>query len=214
MLTQLTNRSIFGKRTWLALAAVLALLVIGFSLMAPQPAEAHCDAVDGPVVTAARGALEEGDVTLILPYVKADAEAELTAAFEQTLQVRKRGGDARELADRYFFETAVRLHRAGEGAPYTGLKYDAGFGPALEAADEALVTGELDGVYAVLSEAIEHGVAEHYEQILAARAHEAEAGTVAAARERVEAELMFEQYVYGIHEAAMGAAAHGEGEAH
>ena len=43
--------------------------------------------------------------------------------------------EARELADRYFFETLVRIHRAGEGAPYTGLK-PAGrdLGPAVPAA--------------------------------------------------------------------------------
>ncbi len=36
---------------------------------------------------------------------------ELTAAFEQAVAVRSRGREVREVADRYFQETAVRLHR-------------------------------------------------------------------------------------------------------
>ena len=93
-----------------------------FSLMQSQSASAHCDSVDGPVVAAAREALEANDVTRVQPHVKPETEAELMAAFEHTVSVRAHGGEAQDLADRYFFETAVRLHRAGEGARYTGLK--------------------------------------------------------------------------------------------
>src|SRR3546814_1267004 len=84
-------------------------------------ASSHCDSKDGPVVTAARDALEAGDVKLVLPYVKADQEQELTAAFDQTLAIRKRGPEVKALADQYFFETTVRLHRVGEGTSYTGI---------------------------------------------------------------------------------------------
>lgn len=82
----------------------------------------HCDTMDGPVVGAARQALEKEDVTLILPYVKESAGAALKSAFERALRARNVGPAAREVADLYFFETAVRLHRAEEGAAYTGLK--------------------------------------------------------------------------------------------
>ena len=77
----------------------------------------HCDSLDGPVVTAARRALDEGDVAIVLPYVPAHAEAEITATFQQVLPIRATSGSAGELADRWFFETVVRLHRACEGAP-------------------------------------------------------------------------------------------------
>jgi len=72
----------------------------------------HCDPMDGPVVLAAMRALAANDVATVLPYVKADAEAELVDAFERAREVRAAGDVARELADRYFAETAVRLHRA------------------------------------------------------------------------------------------------------
>ena len=200
-------------RIRIALLAVVLGAGMWLTLNRATPAEAHCDSVKGPVVGAAQAALEANDVNHVLPYVKAQDEAELIAAFNQALTVRVQGGAAQALADRYFFETAVRLHRQGEGASYTGLKEDADFGPALKAADEALETGALDEVHNVLLGAIEHGVAEKYEAVLQAREHEAKMGTVAAARERVEAELVFEKYVYDLYQLAVSEVAHGEGHA-
>jgi hypothetical protein len=83
---------------------------------------AHCDTLDGPVVQTARTALEKGDITPLLKWVRVEDEKEIKDAFEKTLAVRRKGAEAKELADMYFFETLVRIHRAGEGAPYTGLK--------------------------------------------------------------------------------------------
>ena len=100
----------------------MAALVVIASLMPGLPAFAHCDGLDGPVVEAARKALGEGSVNAALIWVQKTDEAEITRAFQRTLAVRKVGAEARELADHYFFETLVRMHRAGEGAPYTGLK--------------------------------------------------------------------------------------------
>jgi len=82
----------------------------------------HCDTMDGPVVTACKKALETGNVNYILPFAPKKAEDELTQAFNKTIKARELGQDAAEVADLWFFETAVRLHREGEGAPYTGLK--------------------------------------------------------------------------------------------
>jgi hypothetical protein len=188
---------------------VLFALVLGIAtLPQPIPAQAHCDSINGPVATAARQALAAANVDLILPYVKAEAEGELTSAFQRVLAVRGLGGEAQALADRYFLETAVQLHRAGEGAPYTGLKEETEVSPALAAADRALQTGSPEAVYAVLDEAIRHAVARQYQAILAAREHAAREGTVAAARERVEAELTFETYVDALYEAVLGRTLH------
>ncbi len=96
----------------------------------------HCDTMDGPVVQAAGKALETANVNLVLPVAPKKVEDELKKAFDQTLRVRRESEEARELADRWFFETAVRLHREGEGAPYSGLK-PAGldWGPVVPKAD-------------------------------------------------------------------------------
>ena len=102
----------------------------------------HCDTMDGPVVRAAQAALRSGNVNLVLIWVKDKDEAELREAFRKTLKVRKLNRAARDLADKYFFETVVRIHRVGEGAPYTGLK-PAGtdLGPVIPVADKAIENG-------------------------------------------------------------------------
>jgi hypothetical protein len=90
--------------------------VAAFTMSVYQPAQAHCDSEKDPVATAAHQALESGNVNLLLPYVQPEAERELIASFKQTREVRKTGGKTQALADQYFVETAIRLHRAGEGA--------------------------------------------------------------------------------------------------
>jgi hypothetical protein len=195
-------------KVWMLALALLAGVMF---LIQPAPAQAHCDAINGPVVTAARAALESGDVKLVLPYVRPEYEAELVAAFQHTLEVRKLGAEAEALADHFFFETAVRLHRAGEGAPYTGLKAETDHGPALAAAAKALETGSLSEVYTLLDEAIQQGVAQKYEAVQIARTEAAQAGAVEAQRERVEAELIFETYIYELYNAIQGESVHAEG---
>ena len=186
---------------------VIAMLLGGLFLV-PATAKAHCDSIDGPVATAAVKALDTKNVNLILPFAPAEAEAEITAAFEQALVVRSKGPEAKALADRYFMETSVRLHRAGEKAPYTGLK-SAGidFGPAIPAAEKGLESGKPEAVHQVISHAVEHGIAERFEharhKMESSKEPSAHAG-VAAARERVSAELEFIGYVEGLYLATKG----------
>jgi hypothetical protein len=187
---------------------VSILALAGALLLWPAGAQAHCDAIDGPVATAAIKALDMKNVNLILPYAPAAAEPEMTAAFEQAATVRTMGPEAKTLADRYFMETAVRLHRAGEKAPYTGLR-PAGtdFGPAIAAAEQAVASGRLEFVVGVLTEEIKHGLAERFAHAVATKPSTKEPAAksgVAAARERVSAELAFIGYVEGIHQAVRG----------
>jgi hypothetical protein len=204
------NRS---KRSYLAILSVLFVVVTIAALAIPQPAEAHCDSEQGPVATAAHQALEKGNVKLILPYVKPEAENELVAAFKQAREVRKAGGDAKELADRYFIETAVRLHREGEGAPYTGVT-DEITPKAILVADKAMATGSLDETYKFLDDAMKKGIQEKYEAVVKAREAAKELGTVEAQRERAEAELIFEKYVYELFSLASAAEPPAEGHSH
>jgi hypothetical protein len=188
----------------LAASALAAGLLLGM-----PSAQAHCDAVDGPVAKAAVAALDSGNVHLVLPYAPAKAESEIKAAFTQAAKVRVLGSDAKALADTAFIETAVRLHRAGEGAAYTGLK-PAGvdYGPAIPAAERAVQTGSLTQVKALLGEQIQHGLQArltHAEEARKAAKEPKTANDVPAARERVSAELGFVTYVEGLRQAAHGA---------
>lgn len=190
-----------------SLRILLAGSFAGAGLLAPPTARAHCDTLDGPVVTAARAALEKQDVTPVLMWVKPDAEPEIKAAFARTLAVRTKGAEAHELADQFFFETLVRVHRAGEGAPFTGLK-PAGTKPglAVEGADKALANGDVEPVVRLVTDEAARGIRQRFAE---AREKQAHAGhNVEAGRAFVAAYVEYVHYVEGLHQAAQGAAAH------
>lgn len=119
-------------------------------------ASAHCDTMNGPVVLAGRQALEQKDVRYALVWVQPADEPAIRAAFESALSVRNLGSGAKALADRYFFETLVRIHRAGEGAPYTGLKDgDVQPEPGIASAEQALKAGSATDLITELSSALQ-----------------------------------------------------------
>ncbi len=183
-------------------------------LLTSQSALAHCDSADGPVASAAQMALETGNVNLALPFAPASAEPELKAAFAEALKVRSLNADAKALADRSFMETTVRLHRQGEGAAYTGLKPAAtDFGPAIPAAEQALETGDVSKVKALLVEEIEHALKErlaHAREGLKVSKEPKTADQVEAARKRVSGEFEFVIFVEGLRQAALGEIGHTE----
>lgn len=193
------------KSSW-----ILMVLMAGLVLLAPGVASAHCDTLDGPVVMAAKQALDKGDITPVLKWIKQDSEPELRAIFAKTLVVRKNGPEARELADMYFFETLVRLHRAGEGAPYTGLKPAGGDIPhvVLEA-DKALETGTVEKVIKHLKHGVEEGIQSRFAKVMEKKKHAAE--SVAAGREYVEAYVEYVHYVENLYISVTAKNPHGEG---
>lgn len=177
-------------------------------LIAPQIAQAHCDTLDGPVVSDARTALGDGDVTPVLKWVKADDEPEIRKAFEKTLSVRKLDAGARELADTYFFETLVRVHRAGEGAPYTGLKAAGAVEPVVAKADLALEQGNGEELAKTIAAHVEKGILERFGHANETKKHAQE--NVDAGRKHVEAYVTYVHYVEGIAKAVHGGTHHGE----
>jgi hypothetical protein len=163
----------------------------------------HCDAMDGPVVTAARRALEAADVDLVLPYVHADGEAEVRAVFNIVLPARGLAPEAQEVADRLFFETVVRIHRAGEGAPYTGVK-PAGLsvGPAIPLAERAVETGSINEIESFLASTLHSELKRRLELVKTLKAFRDR--STSDARDYVEAMLDFEVYSHGVFEFMSG----------
>lgn len=165
--------------------------------LTPMPAQAHCDTLDGPVIAEARIALSQEDITPVLKWVSPGDEEAVRAAFAKTLEVRKQSSEAKNLADMYFFETLVRIHRAGEGAPYTGLKPGAAIDPAVALADAALATGSVDKLVEVLTGALENGVRERFAKTYDKQKHARD--SVISGREFVETYVDFTHYVEGLH---------------
>jgi hypothetical protein len=169
-------------------------VVATFALLTSRNVYAHCDTLDGPVAKAGQRSLDTGNLDFALVWIKPAAEVELRAAFKQTLTVRKLGTDARALADRYFIETLVRLHRAGEGEPYTGLKPSGtDLGPAIPAADAAIRSGSQTAVTKLVTDAVTTGVRDRLNRVIATRGYNA--SDVAAGREYDEAYVGFLHYV-------------------
>jgi hypothetical protein len=183
------------------LTAVLVACALAVTLV-PRGAAAHCDGLDGPVVKAAQEALAKEDIRLVLLWVREQDSDEIRRAFDETLAVRKLSGDARKLADRYFFETLVRLHRTSEGAPYTGLK-PAGrdMGLAIPAADQALKSGDLGPVIKLLTDETRAGLVRSFDATVKAKTYPV--ADVDAGRRYVRAYVEFIHLVERIHEAAV-----------
>jgi hypothetical protein len=177
------------------------LLILGFLIFVPSFALGHCDGMDGPVVKAAQKALESGNIDLVLIWVQKTDEAEIRKAFDQTRTVRKLSPEAKALADRYFFETLVRLHRVGEGASYTGLK-PAGrdLGPAIPAADKALEDRNLEPLLKLIDAAMEKKLREHFRRALEKADFKKE--DIEAGRAYVQDYVEFIHYVERIYEAS------------
>jgi hypothetical protein len=182
------------------------LLAMGFLLPA-LPARAHCDTLDGPVVADARTALANGVVTPVLKWVTPEDEREVRHAFTQTLAVRRLSPAAEELADRYFFETLVRVHRAGEGAPYTGLK-PAGTPPepGVTEADTALAAGKVEPLVQAVTAAVADGIEARFTRVAELKKHAND--SVTAGREYVEAYVEYMHYVENLLQVAGGTTEH------
>jgi hypothetical protein len=180
-----------------------SLVLAGLLAFVPAIADAHCDTMDGPVVAAAAAALRAGDIVPVLAWIKPEHENDVRSAFLKTLEVRKQGGLAKEVADAYFFETVVRLHRMGEGEPYTGIK-PAGtpLHPAVASAERALSTGSANQLRTELNEKLSAAVAEKFNRVMEARRHQQE--SVEAGRAYVAAYVEFMHFVEQMYDRSSG----------
>lgn len=196
----MTTRRLYITILMLATVAAVALVT-------PSRAWAHCDSLDGPVVASARAALDAGDVALVLQWVRADDEGEIRTAFGRTLRVRAGSTDARDMADRWFFETLVRIHRAGEGAPYTGLK-PAGWKPPslITAADESLADGRVDALATRVSDHVARELRERHARAM--KLKNFAPADVEAGRRYVEAYVAYTHYLEALYGLLHGAAEH------
>ncbi|WP_280546899.1 DUF6448 family protein [Halomonas sp. 11-S5] len=185
------------RKHLLAIATTSAL-----ALSMATPALAHCDAMDGPVITEAQKALDSGDISPLLKWVPAKDETALAESFDKTLAVRKLSDDAQELADQQFFATLVEIHRAYEGAPFTGIKPAGEIDPAIQAADRALEEGEIDPFLAQVVEQFEQQARSRFEATLEAKQQASDSPD--KGREFVEHYVDYVHYLEEVHNVVAG----------
>lgn len=184
----------------------IAALVFAIMLL-PLFVFAHCDTLGGPVVSDAKQAIALHYVTPVLKWLKQGDEAEVRRIFDQTLNVRQLSPSARELADGFFFETVVRLHRAGEGAPYTGVRNE-NPEPVIRLTDDSLSSGSAEALLQALNS---HLKSELTKRFAAARAAKSESAlSVEGGRHYVAAYIELTHFLERVHGAVLAS----ETEAH
>lgn len=201
----LKKNPIHGK-TMLFLVSIAVLLST-----LPNKVWAHCDTESGPVAVAARKALESGNFDTIAIWVGKGQEKELQASFEETLPVYKMGGKAKALAERYFMETSVRLHREAEGMSYTGLKPAQPLPSDIAEAEKALQTGNLKPLTDLFSNKLQKEVQKWFQNAVDAKENYKSDKNVQAGREWVDAYVKYVIYVHGLYKTIQAGPEHGVG---
>lgn len=173
----------------------------------------HCDTRDGPVVKAAMRALETGNPAYLLIWVPEESEQELRGVFERVIDARRAGVSSRDVADDWLFETAVRLHRAVEGAPYTGLK-PAGLdeGPVVPRAERAIETGDPSEVIRFLTDTVQEDLEERFHRVKETKDYPPD--DIRAGREYIHAYIGFVVHAHHLYEYVKTGGGHGEGPHH
>lgn len=171
----------------------LALFIFIFT----NTVSAHCDSMEGPVVKASIKALETGNINYVLVWVRAEDEKEIKEMFAKVNKIRSLSPEVKELADMYFFETVVRVHRMGEGVGYTGLK-PAEYKPeeGIEAADIAIEKNSVENILSHLDEKYHSKVKELFDDLQSKKNYNVD--DLTAGREYVESYVHFIHYVEGL----------------
>ena len=194
------------KKSILARMFLLGAIATAMTLGVYSFVAAHCDTLDGPVIQDARKALDTKDVTPVLKWVKQKDEKVVRAAYGKALSTKgKKDANATEMQ---FFATLVKIHREGEGAPFTGLKPAGEVEPAIAEADKALENGSSDALVKLVTDDVAAGIQKRYERAAATYKHKDE--SVEQGREFVEAYVEYTHYVERLHLDATGKGAHDE----
>lgn len=188
---------------------VLALFSVFMLVASAGTTWAHCDTANGPVAGAARKALETNEYDLIAIWVGKDQAKELREKFDQCLAVYQKGGEGKELAEQYFIETAVRLHREAGGMPYTGLKPAKPLPQDIATAEKALETGNLRALTNLLSSELEQKVENWFRKAIEAKKHKDE--NVEKGQEWVDAYVKYIIYIHGLYKTIQSGPEHGVG---
>lgn len=173
------------------------LFLTSFIFIFTDITSAHCDSMEGPVVKAAKKSLETGNINYVLVWVRTEDESEIKAMFDKVNKVRTLSPEAKEIADMYFYETIVRLHRKGEGVSYTGLN-PVGYKPeeGIEAADIAIEKNSVENILSHIDKKYHHKVKELFDDILSKKNYDV--NDVKAGREYVKSYVHFIHYIEGL----------------
>jgi len=193
------------KALRLGLISLFSVIILVLSTIASF---AHCDQMNGPLVSDAKKAIEQNNVNIVLKWVQAAHETEIKEAFNQMMRVRELGPEAKALSEKYFFETIVRIHRAGEGVAYTGIKPEGTpIDEKVMAADKSIELGNLSPLEGLIAKNDLPELTKRFNKVMSLKNFDV--NNVEAGREYIEAYVLFFKFAEGETE---GHAAHGHGQ--
>ena len=202
------------KKSMLGIVAAVGIMV-----MSPLTASAHCDTMEGPTVADGFKAMDTNNINYVLKWVQPKYEKEITEKFNLSMKVKDLSPNAKVLAEQYFFSELVRVHRAGENAPFDGLKpYGTPIDEKVKAADKIIVVGNLSPVEGLLEKEKMPELKERFERVMSLKNFDV--NNVEAGREYIEAYVMFfkfaegEEEHHGAVEGHGAVASHGAASAH
>lgn len=194
------------------LRKIACLMIFSLALLALDSANVwgHCNRENGPVAKDARKALEKEDFQKIAIWVSKGQADELRTKYKECLNVYEKGGKSRKLAESYFVETAIRLHRKSEGMAFTGVKPASPLPPDIAKAEKALKTGELNPLIDFLSQELKQKTQKWFRNAMQAKKHKNE--NLGKGREWVDAYVKYVIYVHGLYQTIQAGPKHGMGE--
>ena len=185
------NRRSIQTRMGLIIPLMITMLILSTGI-----ALAHCDTMDGPLIGDAKKSISENNVNYALKWVSAAHEKEIKETFELMMKVRLLSPEAKELSEKYFFETLVRIHRTGEGVPYTGIK-PAGspIDEKVRAADKSIEVGNLSPLEGMISKEDWAELSKRFDQVMHLKNYNVD--QVEDGREYIEAYVRFFKFAEG-----------------
>ena len=199
MKTNITKQYLM-KSVWALIAAMAVIVIL------PLTASAHCDTMDGPTVADGIKAMKSNNINYALKWVQPEHDKELAEIFNLSMKVKGLSPEAKQLSEKYFLENLIRIHRAGEGAPYTGLK-PAGtpIDEKVLAADESIAVGNLTPIVKLVEKDQLPELEERFEKVMALKNFDV--NDVEAGREYIEAYVKFFKFAEGEEDEAHGSPA-------
>lgn len=190
---------------------LVPLIILALLIFSSNVTFAHCDTMDGPLIADARKAISENNINYVLKWVQPANEPEIKEVFNKMMKVRILGNDAQDLADKYFFDTLVRIHRSGEGVPFTGVKPS---GTQIDekvlAADKSIATGNLSPLKDLIPEEKITELTKLFKKVMSLKNFNV--NNVEAGREYIEAYVQFFKFAEGEEEGHEGHEGHAVAE--
>jgi len=184
------------KRTRDLRIGLVPLFILSILILSTNVTFAHCDTMDGPLIADARKALSQNNVNYVLKWVSAANESEIRDAFNLVIKVNELSPETKELSEKYFFDTLVRIHRAGEGVPFTGVKPS---GTPIDenvlAADKSIEIGNLSPLTGKISKDDIPELTKRFDKVMSLKNFDV--NNVEAGREYIEAYVQFFKFAEG-----------------